>query len=97
MQYSNTAIERAETTHDVKLRARKVQIFRWQARTAALCILARALLLFSYARVMFRAQSAVSLPVMGLENFAALTFLLIEIAFTRESGAHAVKDHLMIP
>lgn len=97
VQDSNAAIERAETSHDEKSRHKKVQVFRWQARTAALCLLARTLFLSYYARVMVRAQLAKSLPIMGRDNFAALTLLLIEIAFTRESGARKNKDVLIRP
>ena len=94
VQDFNAAIERAETSHDEKSRHRKVQVFRWQARTSALCLLARTLFLFYYVRINVKAQLAKSQPIMGRDSFAALTLLLVEITFTRESEAGKGKNAL---
>ena len=87
-----TIIERAETPDDFQLRSKKTQVFRWQARTAAVCLVARFSLLYYYTKFMIEAQRAKSLPWLGFANVAAFTFLIVETSFTRKSGLLVIKD-----
>ena len=82
-----TSIKRAETKAEEKERHRKVKVFKWQGRTAAICLLARAVLLYHYVEYMIGAQQANSITKLLSDNLVAVIFLFMEIAFTREHGS----------
>ena len=86
-----TSIERAETTAEEGVRRRKVKIFRWQGWTAAICLIARAALLFHYVKCMIGVQGTDFIPKLHLHNLVAAAFLFMEIAFTREHGLRIGK------
>lgn len=79
-----TSITRAEPTGEDAVREWKVKVFRWQGRTAAICLLARAVLLYQYAECLIRAQDANFIPKLHLDNLVASTFFFMELSFTRE-------------
>lgn len=80
-------IKRAETHDDEISRRTKVRVFRWQAWTAAMCLLARPTLLYLLAKYIIDAQQAKSLPVFNSVNFVAWTYFLMELAFFCERGS----------
>ncbi|KAL9619357.1 MAG: hypothetical protein Q9160_006037 [Pyrenula sp. 1 TL-2023] len=71
-----------EVQAEDQLRQTKVRIFKWQAKTALVCVLARAVLIYYYAQCLFRAQAVTATQLVSSNNLAALGFLFMEIAFT---------------
>lgn len=84
MQHIKTNSVQIETEAEDQQRQAKVRIFKWQAKTALACLLARAVLIYYYVKCMFRAQAATAMSIVSANNFAALGFLFMEIAFSRK-------------
>ena len=81
MQHYKASIEWAGTQDQEKLRAIKVKVFRWQAKTAKICLLARALLLYTYIKYTVEAQRQFSLTALDPSNIVAWAFIIMEFAF----------------
>lgn len=82
MQQCKASIERVETNDQEKLRSGKTKAFRWQARIATICLLARALLLYHYVKYNVEAQQQGFVTVLDPANLIAWAFIIIEVALT---------------
>ncbi|CAO1597558.1 hypothetical protein XANCAGTX0491_001365 [Xanthoria calcicola] len=82
---TGVSIEPAESQDEKHLRSVKVKLFRWQAVTGGLCLLARSSILYVWTKYTIRGLQQSDRPIFGLADIVAWAFLFTEIAFTGES------------
>ncbi|KAI4228014.1 MAG: hypothetical protein L6R36_001948 [Xanthoria steineri] len=79
---TGVSIEPAESQDEKLSRSVQVKLFRWQAVTAGLCLLARSLLLYVWTKYTIRGLQQSDHLISGLADIVAWAFLFTEIAFT---------------
>ena len=90
MAYDKEAriIELPESDIHGQSRSKKVNYFKWQAKTAIICISARTVLLFAYASCI---TQATALDQKEISLIGAYAFLIMETMFFRESNASSLE------
>lgn len=82
---TGVSIEPAESQDEKHSRSVKVKVFRWQAVTAGLCLLARSSVLYVWTMYTIRGLQQSDRPIFALADIVVCAFLFTEIAFTGES------------
>ncbi|KAL8982274.1 MAG: hypothetical protein Q9205_003162 [Flavoplaca limonia] len=82
IQANGLSIESAEIQCDKHSRSVKTKLFKWQAVTAGICLLARSLLLYFWTKNTLKALQQDKYSIFDPGNLVICTLLFVEVAFT---------------